>query len=78
MPPELRPQVADAAAVARAFSAAVVCVDGYEADDVIATLAARHRGEGVDVLTCVEIKIYGAEWFLTPRPSQDGRVIAEK
>ena len=51
MPPELRPQVADAAAVARAFSAAVVCVDGYEADDVIATLAARHRGEGVDVLT---------------------------
>ena len=51
MPPELRPQVADAAAVARAFSAAVVCVDGYEADDVIATLAARHRSEGVDVLT---------------------------
>jgi DNA polymerase-1 len=51
MPPELRPQVAEAADVARAFSAAVVCVDGYEADDAIATLAVRHHGEGVDVLT---------------------------
>ena len=46
MPPELRPQVADAAAVARAFSAAVVCVDGYEADDVIATHVLGWLGSG--------------------------------
>lgn len=50
-PPDLRPQIPDAAAVARAFGAATVVVDGAEADDVIATLAKRHAAEGVDVFT---------------------------
>ncbi len=54
-----------------AFSAAVVCVDGYEADDVIATLAARHRGEGVDVLTgdkdLLQLAAYDGERILDPQ-----------
>eukprot|EP00629_Pelagomonadales_sp_RCC1024_P000673 CAMPEP_0119261814 /NCGR_PEP_ID=MMETSP1329-20130426/1742_1 /TAXON_ID=114041 /ORGANISM="Genus nov. species nov., Strain RCC1024" /LENGTH=309 /DNA_ID=CAMNT_0007261399 /DNA_START=214 /DNA_END=1139 /DNA_ORIENTATION=- len=50
-PPELRAQLADAEAAARAFGCALARVEGHEADDVIATLARAHAAEGVDVWT---------------------------
>ena len=50
-PDALYAQMADSADAAVAFGAAVTKVDGHEADDVIATLAAEHAAEGVDVWT---------------------------
>jgi len=50
-PPALLAQLADSAAAARAYGCATVTVAGHEADDVIATLAARHAAEGVDIWT---------------------------
>ncbi|KAJ1454634.1 PIN domain-like protein [Pelagophyceae sp. CCMP2097] len=49
MPPMLKLQYNDAVGVAAAFGVSVVFVNGQEADDVLATLASRHRASGVDV-----------------------------
>lgn len=50
MPDDLRPQVALAREVAEALDLPVFEVAGYEADDVIGTLARRAEEEGMDVL----------------------------
>ncbi|KAJ8599664.1 hypothetical protein CTAYLR_005413 [Chrysophaeum taylorii] len=49
MPSELRPQLGPILDLAAGFGARVVSVEGQEADDVIATIATRHREEGVDI-----------------------------
>ena len=50
MPDDLRPQVALAKRVLEALRIPIVEVPGYEADDVIATLARRAAADGLDVL----------------------------
>ncbi|OUM97747.1 MAG: DNA polymerase I [Firmicutes bacterium ZCTH02-B6] len=50
MPEDLRPQIARVEQLLGAFNLAVYGVEGYEADDIIGTLARRARERGVDVL----------------------------
>ncbi|MDR7532469.1 MAG: DNA polymerase I [Armatimonadota bacterium] len=50
MPDDLRPQVATAKQVLEALRIPIVEVPGYEADDVIATLARRAVADGLEVL----------------------------
>ncbi|MDR7553980.1 MAG: DNA polymerase I [Armatimonadota bacterium] len=50
MPDDLRPQVALAKRVLEALRIPIVEVPGYEADDVIATLARRAAADGLEVL----------------------------
>ena len=50
-PDALYAQMDACAAAAAAFGAALLRVEGHEADDLIATLAATHSEEGVDVWT---------------------------
>jgi DNA polymerase-1 len=45
MPDALRAQMPHFARVAEAFDVPFLCLDGYEADDVMGTLARRHEGE---------------------------------
>jgi DNA polymerase-1 len=49
MPDDLRPQIGLAKDVVQAFDLAVFEVPGYEADDVIGTIARRAEAEGIDV-----------------------------
>ena len=46
LPEDLRPQFAFTRAATRAFNVPCIEVEGYEADDIIATLAARARAAG--------------------------------
>ena len=50
MPDDLPPQVERILQIVRAFGIPVLEVPGQEADDIIATLAARHAREGIDVV----------------------------
>ncbi|REJ33254.1 MAG: DNA polymerase I, partial [Bacillota bacterium] len=50
MPEDLRPQIARVEQLLGALNVAVYGVEGYEADDIIGTLALQARDRGVDVL----------------------------
>ncbi|GIW86666.1 MAG: DNA polymerase I [Isosphaeraceae bacterium] len=50
MPDDLRPQIDTIRRLFDAFRIPVLLVEGYEADDVIATLAQRAVGDGLDVV----------------------------
>ncbi len=49
MPEDLVPQIPWIKDVVRAFNLPALELDGYEADDIIATLARRYSAEGLDV-----------------------------
>ncbi len=49
-PPDLGPQIADMIGISRAFSLPSLQVEGFEADDIIGTLARRATEEGVETV----------------------------
>ncbi len=51
-PPDLAPQMARCRAVAEAYAIPVLQRDGWEADDLIATVVKRARDEGMKVVVC--------------------------
>ena len=59
-PPELEPQFALCDEVTRALGVAVFGLEGYEADDVIATMTSRALDEGADVVIASSDKDLGA------------------
>jgi 5'-3' exonuclease len=68
-PPELEPQFALCQAAARALGLPAFEAEGYEADDVIATLAERLRGEGASVW------VVSSDKDLCQLVTEDGRTL---
>ena len=56
MPEELPVQVDRIKEILEAMRIPVLCLDGYEADDIIGTLAKKAAGDGLDVLICSKDK----------------------
>ena len=56
MPEELPVQVDRIKEILGAMRIPVLCLDGYEADDIIGTLAKKAAGDGLDVLICSKDK----------------------
>jgi DNA polymerase I len=56
MPEELPVQVDRIKEILGALRIPVLCLDGYEADDIIGTLAKKAAGDGIDVLICSKDK----------------------
>ncbi len=56
MPEELPVQVDRIKEILGAMRIPVLCSDGYEADDIIGTLAQKAAGDGIDVLICSKDK----------------------
>ena len=56
MPEELPVQVDRIKEILGAMHIPVLCLDGYEADDIIGTLAQKAAGDGIDVLICSKDK----------------------
>ncbi|MCU0913914.1 MAG: DNA polymerase I [Planctomycetes bacterium] len=56
MPEELPVQVDRIKEILGALRIPVLCSDGYEADDIIGTLARKAAGDGIDVLICSKDK----------------------
>lgn len=56
MPEELPVQVERIKEILGAMHISVLCLDGYEADDIIGTLAQKAAGDGCDVLICSKDK----------------------
>jgi DNA polymerase-1 len=52
MPPELSGQIDLSRQVVKAFGLPILCVDGFEADDVIATVARQAAAAGLRVVIC--------------------------
>ncbi len=64
MPEELRPQIAVVKQVIEAFGIPAIGLDGWEADDVLATLAKQGRERGIEVVLVTADK--DARQLLTP------------
>lgn len=58
MPEDMKPQISAIKEVVRAFDIPVLEIDGYEADDIIGTLAKKAGSEGVDVVMVTPDKDY--------------------
>lgn len=76
MPPDMIPQIAKIKELTRAFKIPVIEMDGFEADDVIGTLAKRAEREACEALLVTPDKDYCQ--LVTPkikllRPSKEGR-----
>jgi DNA polymerase-1 len=56
MPEELSAQVDRIREILEAMHIPALCLEGYEADDVIGTLAKKAAGDGIDVLICSKDK----------------------